>query len=424
MTTNQPCCLLAVDTAAENVAHRFIDEEIVKQLTRFVNSKNNSISLNIATHFRDKGCLQKDIKTYTTTAYTEKLKLLTAKELINEFNSDLSISEWRDDRGSILHMKGGWITDIMNPEALFDSDATPTSEVIDFRIVDILGKYLPGFSVVLISGAIGVDRSISGRDGTKNTTCLSYSYKGNMCYRTKSGLVLMVSPCKNIDGKHIHELGFVIGGSAYDVVGCEYDYLAFQEIVNSNMLSLDGHVLSPDLSEWKELKSLLCLINEMYEASRKNIISFSGIKLKHFESAEVSFTVGLISCLINESSINKWFPGFCFEADAPENNDFDEIESEGHVPLAFCISGKTFIAMMSARFSWLLNSTGEHIIGFKINSVIDYEIQKLEWSERSIDVPELWLHDEWPAIRLLNTSNILDHQHEKRPYALVEESIT
>lgn len=420
LSTSLQFCLLSVNNNDEVVKFRFIDQNLIDELIEFVNSSNESLNIDIEKKFYGNEILQEHIQLFANSSATHKLKLYIAKKLLSKFAPDLSISTTMTEEDYIVHLDSDWLTTVINPDLLFSKESKSTDYVIDFNVVEILRNYLPSFNVVSISGTIGTDSVISGHNSNNVTKCISYPHKGNVSYRTKIGFVLTSGPCMEENGQHIHKVKFELKSSPYSFAECREDCLAFEEIFEQKKLAIDSHVLIQDLSTWKELEDFFFISKEISNAINTKIFDFPGLQACDIENHEISVTLGIITSIINRKSLSPWFPGFLFNCTDTPIEKLEEIQRTGSVPLAFSLKSKNYIAWLVCTFSWLLDNSMKQIIGFKVNQISDVNVKELDWREREIPIPELWLESSWPAITLDTEYKMVKHVIEDRPYSIIQ----
>lgn len=413
-------CLLSVDSNTDSIKFRFIDKELVDKLIVFINSSNDSLNLNIEEQFYETKLLQKQIKTHANSSATHKLKVYIARKLLSELAPDLSICTSTTDDDYIVHLESNWLTTVINPDLLFSKGLKSPEYVIDFNVVEILRKYLPSFNVLSISGSIGTGSVLSGHNSENSTKCITYPHKGDVSYRTKLGFVLTAGPCTKENGQHIHKVKFELKPSPYSYAECREDCLAFGEIFDQKKLAIDGHVLISDLSAWNELESFFFISKEISNAISTGIFEFPGLHACDIDSHEVSVTIGIITSIVNRKTLSPWFPGFLFNCTDTPIEELEEIQCTGSVPLVFSLKQNNYIAWLACTFSWLLENGMKQIIGFKINQISGVDIGELDWKERGISIPELWLESSWPAIPLDTEYKKVKHINEDRPYSIIQ----
>lgn len=424
LSASVPFCLVSVNNKSEAVKYRFIDQVLVDKLIDFIHSNNETINLNIDDWFYETAQLQDHIKSYTNNFATQKLKIYTAKKLLNKFSPDITVKTFTTDEYAIVHLDSKWLTTVINPDLLFDKETKSIDDIIDFNVVEILNKYLPSFNVVSITGSIGTDRVLSAFNSKIKTMCISYPHKGEVSYRTKSGFVLTAGPCIKENGQHIHKVKFEVKPSPYSLSECRDDCLAFEEMFKKKQLAIDNHVLIPDLRTWKKLEEFLFIAKEISNAINTGIFEFPGLQACDIDNRETSITIGVITTLINKKTLAPWFPGFLFNCTQTPIEDLEEITRTGRVPLAFSIKQNKYIAWLASSYSWLFYKNQNQIIGFKINQISSVEINKLEWKEREILLPELWLESSWPGIPLSNQYTKVNFTNEIRPFSIIENQCT
>lgn len=417
-------CLLSVNNKSDVVKFRFIDQELVDKLINFIHSNNETINLNIDNWFYETDQLQDHIKSYANSFATQKLKIYTAKKLLSKFSPDITVKTITTDEDAIVHLDSKWLTTVINPDLLFDKETKSTDDIIDFNVVEILNKYLPSFNVVSISGSIGNGHVLSGFNSKNKTMCISYPHKGDVSYRTKSGFVLTAGPCIKENGQHIHKMKFEVKPSPYCLSECRDDCLAFEEMFEQKQLAIDNHVLIPDLGTWKKLEAFLFIAKEVSNAISTGIFEFPGLQACDIDNQEISITIGIITTIINKKTLSPWFPGFLFNCTKTPIEDLEEITGTGRVPLAFSIKQNKYISWLASSYSWLFDKNQNQIIGFKLNQISSVEINKLEWEEREILLPELWLESSWPGIPLGNQYTKVNFTTETRPFSIIENQCT
>lgn len=352
------------------------------------------------------------------------MKIYTTEKLLNKFSPEIKVKTITTDEDTIIHLDSRWITTVINPDLLFDKKTKSTEDIIDFNVIGILKKYIPSFNVVSITGSIGRGHTLSSFNAKYKTECISYPHKGDISYRTKSGFVLTASPCIKENGKHVHKMKFEVKPSPYSLSECRDDCLTFKEIFEQKQLAIDNHILIPDLHTWEGLEKFLFIIKEISTALNTGIFDFSDLQACDIQNQKISITIGIITTIINEKTLLPWFPGFLFNCTKTPMDELAEITGSGRVPLAFSIKHNRYIAWLTSSYSWLFDENLDQIIGFKLNQISSVEINKLDWNEREIPVPELWIESSWPGIPLGNQYTKVEFTNEMRPFSIIENQIT
>ncbi len=425
LSASVQCCLLSVNNKDEKIKFRFVDQELIDKLITFVNSSNESLNLNIEKYFfQNEQLLQDYIKSHANSSEIQKLKIYIAKQLLSKLAPNLSLATTITDEDYSIHLKSNWLTNVINPDLLFSNESKSADYVIDFNVIEILRKYLPSFNVVSISGSISTGSVLSGYNSQNVTKCVSYPHKGNVSFRTKIGFVLTAGPCIKENGQHIHKVKYEIKPAPYSFAECREDCLAFEEMFEQKKLAIDNHLLIPDLGTWKEMESFFFISKEISNAINSKIFEFPGLQACDIENYDVSVTIGIITSLINRKTLSPWFPGFLFNCTETPINELEEIPCTGSIPLVFSLKRKNYIVWLSSSYSWLLDKSINQIIGFKINQITKIDVNELEWNDREIPTPELWIESFWPAIPLDIKNTEVKHINEDRPYSIIENKIT
>jgi hypothetical protein len=417
LSASVPSCLLSVNNNSEIVKHRFIDEDLIDKLIKFIHGDNDSLNLGIDKWFCDTDRLQDNVEAHANISTTQKLKVYTAKKLLSALVPDSNISTTTTSKNSIVHLDTQWISNIINPDAFFVQQQS-LDDIVDLNVIEILNKYLPSFNVLSISGSIGTGHLLSCKDPQNKSKCISYPHKGEISYRTKLGFVLTAGPCIKHNGQHVHNIGFDIKPSPYTFSECREDCLAFGEIFEKKQLAIDNHVLIPDLSTWKDLEAFFYIAKEIYSASQTGIFEFPDLHANEINSTEVSVTIHVLTSIINQKTLLPFFPGFIFNYSTIPMEELRHISESGKVPLAFTFKNLKYIAWIYCDYSWLLDDQQNLIMGFKFDDIKDIEVNDLNWDEREIPFPELWIEPSWPAIPIKGQFEKLAQTDEVRPFSI------
>lgn len=417
-----PLCILSVDNIDKEIMFRFVDIELIKVLIEFIESENKTLSLNIDKYFFKTDILQEHIKKYVSSSAIQRIKTFTTKELLTRFEPTVNVNTSVSDDSSIVHLDSKWITSFIDPEVLFNNKKTSMDKIINFNVVEILNEHLPEFDVVYISGAIGRNHYLSSVDSTIKTVCISYPYEGKTYYRTKSGFTLIVGPRVEEKGQYVHYIGYEAKQSPFSLSECSEDCLVFDEIFEEKKLAIDNHSLITNISKHKEIESFFYIVKELHRAIKTQGFDFNKLHASDLNNNHVIITIGIISTLINKSTLLPWFPGFAFDHTKIPLEKLEEIPAKGKVPLAFSLKGKNYVAWLNSTFSWLLDGDLNQILGFKFDKIQSIEINSLEsCTDELYKLPELWTESGWPKIPLGRKEKTFSLTLEKRRFSIIEE---
>lgn len=151
------------------------------------------------------------------------------------------------------------------------------------------------------------------------------------------------------------------------------------------------------------------------------VFDFPDFRIIDLKSEDTVKVILIITSLINGKTLDQFFPGFLFDCTKTPIDELGEVAGSGKVPMVFCLKNINYTAWISCKYSWLLDGETNQIIGFKFNEISNVTTEALQWRDREIRNPELWLEPFWPAIPLGNKKMSIPIRDETRPWSIIED---
>jgi len=389
LSSSTPFCILAVELNTETVAFRFGDKELVDKLVGFINSANDTLCLSIKSEFTVGPNFSAESKKYAHHNYYSRLKTYIAQKLLEAKAPGIKLSVFNDEGGTDLFVESEWITNVLNPKTIFNHDKK--SEIfINSEVAQIFSDYYPGFRSLLIAGSVGLDSKISGSVSGSVAPSISYPHDSNICFRTKSGFTFVAAPCEEIEGQHVHKVSFVVEDAILPIIYCKEDLNAFTDILVNDELFINDH----SFCKVSEFESLQCFFQSFCDV---NILNEAGIHecakvhASDLKDDHLYITVSLIARLMEHKNIVKDFV-------IHGNEAFDRSKATGVLPIIFQIKSQKYVAKATASFD--LFTYDGYIVGLGGVEIKNIKIEAFKYESRNIDLPELWLHTDFPVVPL------------------------
>jgi hypothetical protein len=183
---NMPVCLLGVDIDNQVIKHIFLDNHLVNKYLKFLDSRNKTINLNFETDLKDESEFIDNSTRHTQPGFYASLKNHIIKSLIERYAPGSNLSIITDENHIQLQLESPYLTNILNPNHLFNPKSKASIDnIINPNVLEILKQYYPDFDSISLIGAIGTDSSISF--GIKHTNTITYPLNGLVAYRLKCG---------------------------------------------------------------------------------------------------------------------------------------------------------------------------------------------------------------------------------------------
>jgi hypothetical protein len=397
LSSNCPVILAGIDTSNSTVYPCILDEALSRELIDFYKSSNASHGIKFST--LDKSAtFSNDLSKACSSFYLMELRTKNAEYIIG---NKAKVSANVTPNGTIVVLDTRFITELIDPNVVFNSEMPSSGNVLDVSVIQALKLVNLEATSIGIRGRPYDTVSIGSINGCAETTAFVYSYKGNICYRMKCGICISAGPCYKKGGRHYHDYSITFEQSLFGIVDCFKDYEALESIIANKKISIDGHELMSNQMNDNGLESAFKYIENILRADEKNIVSFAGVTLNSINNKKLYISISLICRLILNDDISDLIPGAYITTvegnKSEEINDLIRVKKNGVIHIGITVANKTYVAKIACDYNDLI--LNDLIVGVEPIKTISIEI--FEDAELGIlDYPVMWIYKGLPSIIL------------------------